>query len=724
MCFSSDAEGRKKNGQLPMFRALLAASLISVSGASAEESVGFASVAAVAVQDQAVDRIVAPVIPIDPAIARDIGEWQRLRAGRGTFSDAIRFINAHKDWPGLALLRKKTEAELPIGSRTDEVIAFFEGNGPQTGRGARALIAAYRESGATEAAEVLLVRTWRTMILTAEDENALIGAYGDVLKDHHEARLDMLLWRGVSGGAERMIPRVGDGWQKLAKARMALRARKKGVNALIDAVPKSLQSDPGLAFERMQWRARNKKSADAMALMTAASPDALGEPERWAGWRRSFARSEMRAGRIEKAYELASKHGLSSGSHFADLEWLSGYLALTYKRDAEKALKHFLRFRSAVETPISLGRAGYWEGRAHEAKGDIEAALLAYAFGAEYQTSFYGLLAAERAGLPMDEDLTAKATYPDWQSTSFADTSVFHAARYFIATGKRNLAEQFVRHMTETLPAAEIGSLGDFVLAEDEPHLAVMIGKQAARRGIVVPRAYYPVTPLGQVGSPVPRELSLAIARRESEFDPIVTSHAGARGLMQLMPATARAVAADLDIRYEGDRLLTDPAYNAKLGNAYLDELLEVFDGNVVMTAAGYNAGPGRPIRWMRQRGDPRRGEIDIVDWIEHIPFDETRNYVMRVAESLPVYRAQLAGKTAPLTFTQELTARPGYVRKVTREAFVRPQPRPEDLGQATLPDVEAADTTLDASNGAETVRLPETPRPRARVLPESQDAS
>ena len=704
-----------------MFRALVAASLIFATGALAEESVEVASVAAVSVAEPGAKRVAPPAVPINPSIARDIGEWQRLRAGRGTLSDAIRFLETHGDWPGLALLRKKAEAGMPIGARAEEIIRFFEDQAPQTGRGARALIAAHRAEGDLNAAHDLAVLTWRTMILTAEDETALLGAYGDLLKDHHEARLDMLLWRGVTGGAERMLPRVGDGWKKLAKARIALRARKKGVNGLINAVPKDLQADPGLAFERMQWRARNKKSADAMELVLAASPDALGQPERWAGWRRAFARAEMRAGRIEKAHELASKHGLSEGSHFADLEWLSGYIALTYKKDGDAALKHFLRFRGAVETPISLGRAGYWEGRAHEMKGDIEAALLAYAFGAEYQTSFYGLLAAERAGLPMDEALTAKAVYPDWQNTSFADSSVFHAARYFIATGKRNLAEQFVRHMTESLPAEEIGSLGDYVLAKSEPHLAVMIGKQAARRGIVVPRAYYPVTSLGLIGSPVPRELSLAIARRESEFDPVVTSHAGARGLMQLMPATARAVAGDLNIRYERDRLLSDPDYNARLGNAYLDELLGVFDGNVVMTAAGYNAGPGRPIRWMQGRGDPTRGEIDIVDWIEHIPFDETRNYVMRVAESLPVYRAQLTGKTAPLAFTEELTARPGYTRRAFREASLRPRPRPEGLGGAT----EAEATPDIATVPAETEDAsPASPRPRPRSEAGVRDSS
>ncbi|MEO0381580.1 MAG: lytic transglycosylase domain-containing protein, partial [Pseudomonadota bacterium] len=534
-----------------MFKALFVAFLVCATSALAETSIDVASAAGIRVAAQNTDvRPVEPQRIQDRAVQRIIAEWRRLRAGQGGLDEALRFMASHPDWPGMRLLQRRTEPNIPIGGRNDDVLAFFAESAPQTGRGARALIAALRSRGDIDAAHDRAILTWRTMTLTASDEDALLGAYGDILKDHHETRLDMLLWRGAKAGAGRMLPRVSADWQALAKARLALRANEAGVNALIDKVPKSLQAHPGLAFERMQWRARKGRGTDPLELMFAASPNALGEPERWAGWRRSFARTEMRAGRIDNAYNLASQHGLSGGSHFADLEWLSGYIALTYKKDGDTALQHFLRFRSAVETPISLGRAGYWEGRAHELRGDQEGARLAYAFGAEYQTSFYGLLAAQRAGLPMDPALTGQSVYPDWRTASFSDSTVFRAARHFIANGQRNLAEQFLRHMTETLPPDEVGSLGDFALAVDEPHLAVMIGKQAARRGIVVPRSYYPVASLGLVHYPVPRELALAIARRESEFDPVVTSGAGAQGLMQVMPATARAVASDLNIRY------------------------------------------------------------------------------------------------------------------------------------------------------------------------------
>ncbi|MCV6591892.1 MAG: lytic transglycosylase domain-containing protein [Silicimonas sp.] len=611
-------------------------------------------------------------------VARDILEWHRLRAGRGDFDAVQRFLARRGDWPGLKLLRRESETVLPIGARADEVIAFFRAHPPQTGPGARALIAAYQAKGQHTVAAAEAVLAWRTKIMAPSDEAVLLRQFGDVLAPHHEARMDMLLWRNASKSAARMEGLVSEGWRALATARLELRKNSKTVDPLIAKVPAKLRDTAGLNFERMQWRARRGKEASAIDLMLEASRGDLGRPEFWARWRRSFARSEMRAGRIDRAYALASNHGLERGSSFADLEWLAGYLALTYREDGATALKHFLRFRGAVETPISLGRAGYWEGRAHEALGDAENARLAYAFGGEYQTSFYGLLAAERAGLDLKPDLTGQTEYPRWRTTSLPQSSVFQAAQIFMAAGEINRAEQFLRHLAETLPRDEIGALGDYVLDRGEPHLAVMIGKQAARRGLTLPKMYFPLAPLGISDYPVPRELALAIARRESEFDPGVQSGAGARGLMQIMPGTAKAVADYLEIPYSQARLITDPPYNARLGTAYLDELMAMFDGNMVMVSAGYNAGPSRPIRWMKERGDPRRDAVDVIDWIEHIPFNETRNYVMRVTESLPVYRARLTGELGPVRLRQELVARPGHERQALKGRMQRPRPRPD----------------------------------------------
>ena len=613
-------------------------------------------------------------------IARDIIEWHRLRAKEGDFDSVLRFLERRPDWPGLAYLRQRSEGTLPLGARADEVIGFFGGEHPQTGAGAVALISAFRGKGMESDAEAEAVHAWLTHRLSEVDETKLLTWYGRALAQHHTARLDMLLWRGAESDAKRMQSLVSRGWWALAQARLALRANRNGVDNLVRAVPRDLSDHPGLQFERMQWRARKGRNEGAIDLMLAQPTDALGKPQSWAGWRRSFARSEMRAGRAAQAYNLAAEHGLESGSSFADLEWLSGYISLTYLDNPQQALKHFLRFRGAVDTPISLGRAGYWEGRAHEALGDAENARLAYAFGAEYQTSFYGLLAAEKAGKSMDPAIYAPVPPVDLGNAGFSGNSVFLAALLLDQAGDKVPAERFLTHLTETLPADDIIRLGAFVLARNEPHYATMIGKRAATYGTTVPFVYYPVADLGVVPMPVPTELALSIARRESEFDPVVTSGVGARGLMQVMPATARAVADNLDIPYSASRLLEDPQYNARIGTAYLDELMVMFNGNVVMVSAGYNAGPGRPLAWIDSRGDPRLGDMDVVDWIEHIPFNETRNYVMRVAESLPVYRARLTGQPQPMNLSQELIAMPGHTRSAAVGIQLRPRARPSPL--------------------------------------------
>lgn len=591
-------------------------------------------------------------------VAPDIVEWHRLRAGRGTLEEAREFLARRPDWPGLPYLKSRAEARLPIGGDPRAVIDFFAGERPETASGSLALAIAYADMGATGDAAAQAVLAWLTQPMDPPVEAAFLARWKADLAPAHEARLDMLLWEGRSDQARRMFPRVSEGWRKLAEARIALQGDVPGVDARIEAVPEALAGDPGLAYERFAWRMRRNRDADAIALMLAQSPARLGRPEAWANQRRSLARALMRAGEAETAYRLAAEHGLAEGSDYADLEWLAGYVALTYLNRPEQAADHFARFGAAVETPISLGRAGYWLGRAEEAAGNAEAAQKAYAFGARHQTSFYGQLAAERAGMAMDPALAGRDPYPDWDDLPASEGSVAAAAEFLLAAGERTLAERFLVHFTETLEPDEIGALADEALERGEPHLALMIAKAAATRGIVLPRAYFPVVDLDVDPMPVPRELALAIARRESEFDPSVMSGAGARGLMQLMPATAEVVSRNLGLDYSTRRLITDPGYNARLGTAYLADLQRRFGNNLALIAAGYNAGPGRPARWMELYGDPRAPAVDPVDWIEHIPFRETQNYVMRVMESIPVYRARLAGEPVPLNLGAELKAR------------------------------------------------------------------
>ena len=591
-------------------------------------------------------------------IGRDVVEWHRLRAGRGGFDEMVDFLARNPDWPGLDLLRRQNEGSVPLGRRAEEVVAFFRSAPPQTGAGSIALATALETLGRKTEAEAQVVLAWRTQRMTTGDEALMLQRHGPLLRPHHEARLDMLLWENQTAAAERLLPRVSEGWQRLARARMALRAEAPGVDGLIAAVPAALANDPGLAFERYRWRARKGRNADAIDLALSRKPEALGEPGHWADWRTPLARWAMREGSARQAYRIAAEHGLTEGSKYAELEWLAGYVALTRLDDAAAARRHFQRFRVAVSTPISMGRAGYWEGRAEEALGNHDAARLAYAFGGEHQTSFYGLLAAEKAQIPMDPALTGTTIYPDWRTAPVAASSVFRAGALLQEARETAIAARFLAHLAETQDETGVGQLVDFALSRNDPYMALTIAKRAADYGVVVPRGYFPVVNFGVSDPRVPMELALAIARRESEFIPTATSPVGARGLMQVMPGTAQEVAGRLALDFDSGRLLSDPVYNATIGKGYLAQLIESFGSNFVLVSAAYNAGPSRPIRWMADRGDPRSGDLDVVLWIEEIPFAETRNYVMRVMESLPVYRARLTGQVQPMRLSAELQAR------------------------------------------------------------------
>lgn len=591
----------------------------------------------------------------DGPAASQLIEWNRLRAGRGSLGEVRAFLNDHGHWPGLDLLRRRSEVAL-VGEPAEDVRDYFENEPAQTGEGALLHALALRALGETGEAEASAVLAWRTLDLSDEEHKAFLEEFGDVLKSHHEARLDMALWRGLSRDVEAMLPLVDEGHRALAEARQAYKAGAGNVDALEKKVPKELRNDAGLAHERFLWLLNKGRLGDAIKLLNTRSElQTLGEPGRWAGWRRNLARRMMRAGESQLAYRIATNHGLVEGSSYSDLEWLAGYLALRKLENPSLALAHFENFRDAVYTPISLGRAGYWIGEAYSAMGAAEEAQAAYAEGAKHQTSFYGLLAAEKAGIAPDVALAGREYFPAWQQEEFAQGDLMRVAELAVAMGDLSLAERFVLQIAEGLDRKGLGQLGNMVEDWGAPHLGVMLGKFAARQGIVLPGPYYALHPLAKKKLPVPTELALSIARRESEFDPRVVSGAGAQGLMQLMPATARQVARGLKLEHDPGAVLRDWEYNVTLGSAYLATLAETFDGNVVMIAAGYNAGPGRPTRWMREYGNPMKGDVDIVDWIEHIPFDETRNYVMRVAESLPVYRARLGRKPLPVPFSREL---------------------------------------------------------------------
>lgn len=593
--------------------------------------------------------------------ALHIVRWMRLRRGEGTFDEYVAFLRDRRDWPGLTLLRTRGEAKVPGETDPDATIDYFAEQEPRSGLGSVRLAEAYAAKGRDADAVKTAVRAWREMSLTGGEAQVLLARFGDRLAPHHEARADMLLWRGLTSQAEAMVGRVSDGYGALITARIALRRNQAGVDARIAAVPAELADDPGLAFERFLWRAKRGRDQDAEDLLMerSTSAAALGQPDAWANRRRSLAREEMREGDPERAYAIAANHHLSpGGSDYADLEWLSGYIALRKLGDAVRAREHFAHFRDYVETPISLGRAGFWLGLAEETLGNQAAAREAYGFGAQHQTSFYGQMAAERISAATDPDMARVPDKGIWNDAAFRQTGLLRAALLLLVAEQEQLTKRFFLQLAETLDPGDLERLAALALDLDRPHTALMIAKEAAKAGVVLPAAYFPLVDLAGLDLAVDPELTLAIIRRESEFNPGALSPAGAMGFMQLMPRTAEQTASGLDLEYSRTRLTQDWRYNATLGSAYLAQVLDEFGGSYIMAFAAYNAGPSRVRAWIEQFGDPRLGEIDPVDWIKHIPFRETRNYVMRVMEAVVVYRIRLAGQAKPIRISADLRRR------------------------------------------------------------------
>jgi soluble lytic murein transglycosylase len=548
---------------------------------------------------------------LDDPVARDIVEWTRLRRGGAAFDDYVAFLDRNPDWPGLPYLRAQGEPSLPRGGDADRVIAYFGGQAPRTGMGALALANAYNPRE-TQAARDVVTAAWTGLTMSGDAAASLRSGYQSLLNegDLHIQRLDHLLWEGAEDRARAMFPLVPDRYHPLAEARLGLRNRVPGVDALIEAVPDSLADDPGLAFERFIWRIRSGfwDTAGELLAERSTSAEALGRPAAWADRRADLARDVMREGEFQTCYDYAANHFLIATATTATSPNWNGSpgTAPSASDRFETALDHFIAFRDTVFSPISMGRAGYWLGRTHEAWA-MRRTRRRPTRWARYQSSFYGQLAQERGGLPVDPTFLAEEDL-----RQLARRQVHHLLRLPRRTSSirsgRARPLRAVPHPPDRKPVAGRGRHARRLRAgTGDAHVALRIAKRAAQNGHEIMRAYYPVTDLAEGDWPIDPALALSIARRESEFDPGVISHAGAMGLMQVMPGTGRDTAAELEIEYEQDRVLGDPDYNALLATSYIAGLNERFDGNVVLVSAGYNAGPRRASDWIERFGDPRQ---------------------------------------------------------------------------------------------------------------------
>ena len=559
-------------------------------------------------------------------------------------------------WPRPAKRQAAAERLIETAGKTpQQTLDWFAGAEPATAQGAMALASAYRGLGRAPDASALIKHWWRDKSFEADVQRTMLSRFGDVLtQDDHVRRADILLYGSHGPAARDMIALLPADQQTAARTRMALRAEARDATEQVAGLAPEMAQSPGVAFERAAFLRR--KGMDVAALTQVAYfPHEVATNEQgdriW-DERRRLVLAAIRAGDAKGAYAAAADSGLTVGADGADAEFTAGWIALCKLKDPEKAARHFAALERIGTSPITKGRALYWEGRAAEAKGDKAGAAAFYGRAAKHNTTFYGMLAAEKLGqrltLISDPLITPQAR------AAFEARSEVQATRLLFDYGQRELVRVFVLNLDDLLPTAEDeAQLIDLARNYGEMDTSMKAGRAAAQRGFILPQRAYPIRNAPDGGAAEPA-LVLAITRQESGFDPNVRSGAGARGMMQLMPSTAKILARRIGVSYSPSQL-DEPDYNMRLGANFLGQLVTQFSGSYIMAAAGYNAGPGRPTQWATFCGDPRGGATDPSDFIECIPFSETRNYVMRVMENMEVYRAKMAGGSAPLTITADL---------------------------------------------------------------------
>ncbi|MFW0776714.1 MAG: lytic transglycosylase domain-containing protein [Rickettsiales bacterium] len=587
--------------------------------------------------------------------------WQYLldSDSGAEFNEITRFISGHPDWPQQKTLRIRAEMSLRDGSVSDnDIIAWFANDTPITGVGKIALAEALaRQQMSTRTYVDTLIRGgWIDGDFDSTETKRIRDTYKNLLgRDEHFARVDRLLWEQKTSSAEDMLPFLSKDQQKLAKARIALIRGKKRVTPLINAVPSSLKKDPGLQYDRLRFRAKRGDDEGVREILLGL-PEVVPYPKRWWRYREGQVRQALSKGNPELAQRLLATHGLTQGAAYADARWLNGWLQLEFLDRPRDAYELFYGMYEAVNYPVSKARAAYWAGRAAEKSGERSTAHDWYANAAAHPTTFYGQLAALKVYGTAPLRIPAQPGIGSWQQKRFDAKDMPRAAVLAAQFDRDDLAARLMYEMIQNTndveEAAMIAALGQKI---GQTYLGVRGAKKALQHhNAVLLESGYP-TPKTPSESNVERPLILSIARQESEFDPNARSSAGARGLMQLMHRTAREVARKSGLKYSRSKLY-DETYNMQLGSNYLGRMIDSYDGSYVMAIASYNAGPGNVRKWTKSFGTPAHDIDNAVNWIEQIPFAETRNYVQRVLENLQVYRHILAeGKTPKLRLGEDL---------------------------------------------------------------------
>lgn len=563
------------------------------------------------------------------------------------------FVEKNPDWPRLHAIRRKIESNL-FGSTlaTAEIVAWFDHYPPLSYAGIRAYLDALLALNQTTRARTALADYWPQADLQKNQVAALAATYKKLFAaGAMTARLDHLIWEGRYAEADTMLAFVTPETRALGYARMALAKMEPDANSALAKIPANLRGNEGLLFERMKYR-RRKDSGDSALEMLAAYKGQQTRPDKWWHEIHIMARRALERGDYRGAHRITSRHQLSEGSDFASAEWLLGWLNLRYLDDPIAAYRHFDKMYRNVGSAVSRSRAAYWAARASEALKETTTAQQWHKISAFYPSTFYGQLSyIALHGKPTLAALASPIIQPE-TTTNFNKRElvrVVHLLHKVKLT--RNADPFFAKLLALAKTRDEFRLIAQLAKDVKRPYYAIEANKQMQQNigGFMIEEGY-PLLP-----KPLPKApdaaLVHAIVHRESMFDPRAQSHAGARGLMQLMPATAKAYAKKTKRSFTPDMLIDDPKYNVALGSFYLNELVEQYGGYYPMAIAAYNAGPSRVRAWIGMFGDPRRGDMDVLDWVEHIPIYETRNYVQRVMESYFLYRVKLG--QAPKTILE-----------------------------------------------------------------------